>query len=282
MVCTDDSSLNPAERATVQAAVQATWVKANSLQDQAIANGVRSALHDAKEEAARDKAAALKAQEEELRTEAEKANRRLWEIAAREKEAAIAKALEDQGANERALKKELELQRERAAQELEDAYHSLKGQMGKVLEEQHTANINMAVQSTWESAARLEEKAVATARKEARAEADAEWEQKLSLERLKLSEDIRTTAAKAVQDATSEEDCAKTELIALRQEMERLRGELDRERTAAREAESKAAEKQKDAVAQAVKAVESIAKGAQERAVARALEAAGVKPVGVS
>ena len=53
--------------------------------------------------------------------------------------------------------------------------------------------------------------------------------------------------------------------------------ELESERVAAREAESKAAKQQQQAVNDAVKAVEEIAKGAQDRAVARALAAAGVK-----
>ena len=245
-----------------------------------MARAVQSSAREQVEEAAREKAAALKAQEEELRVEAEQANRRLWVIAAREKEVAITKALESQAAEVAALKAELENQRERAAQELEDAYHSMKADVGRVLEEQHSANVNMAVQAAWESAGRLQESAVAAARKEARAEAEQEWERRQSREHTERGEEARVRATELAEANASEAGITKEELRKLQLEVERLGLELERERTTAREAESKAAKKQQQAVEEAIKAVESVAKSSQERAIARALAAAGVKPAG--
>ena len=262
----------------MQAAVQATWAKANTLQEQAVNSAVRASVQEAREQAAREKSAALKEQEEELRAEAEKANRRLWEIAAREKEVAIRKATEETAAEVKSLKAELERQREKAAEELEDAYHSLKGEVAHVLEEQHSANMNMAVQAAWERAGRLEANAVAAARKEVRAEVETEWEKRLALERLGKGEGLRKSLGEAVKANADEMQTAKDEVRRLRQEVEKLKHELDAERVAARDAESKAAKQQQQAVAAAVKAVEDVAKGAQERAIARALAAAGVKP----
>lgn len=269
-------------RTKVQDAVQATWDKANALQEIAIKDAVSSALREARELAAREKSAALKAQDDELRLEAEKANRRLWEIAAREKEVAVAKALEDQAEELKRLKRELEQQTERSAVDLEDAYHSMKGEVGRVLEEQHSVNVNMAVQAAWESAARLEETAVATARREARAAADSEWEKRLALERLERGEEMRKSVAEAVKANADDLESAKEEARRLRQETERLRHELETERLAAREAEAAAAKTQQAAVNEAVKAFEAVAKSSQDRAVERAVARALREAAGAS
>lgn len=275
MVCVSDD-VDDTVRARMQSVVQDTWEKANKMQEHAVQSGVKTALREAQEKAEAEKIEALKTQEAYLRSEAEKANRRLWEMAAREKESAIAKAIQEQDEEVKRLKNELEQQRDRAAAELEKAYQSLKGEVGRVLEDQHTANMSMAVQATWESAGRLEEKAVATARKEARAEADKEWEEKLKLERLERDEELRKSVTDAVQGTSEELVATKDQLSKVSQEAESLRDELARERIAARDAEARAAKQQAAAVADAVKAVEAIAKGSQERAIARALAAAGV------
>ena len=258
-------------RTQVQSAVQATWEKANALQEQAVNSAVRAAVREAHDQADRELSAALKTQEEELRAEAEQANRRLWEIAAREKEAAIAKAIEDQVEECKNLRKEIDNQRERTAEELENTYHSLKSEVGRVLEEQHTTNINMAVQAAWERAARLEETAVANARKEAKAEAERDWEKRMALEQHEGGEKLRKSVTEAQQASTDELQSNREELRSMRQEMDRLKQELEREQLTAREAESKAAKQQQQAVEAAVKAVEAVAKGAQERAVAKAV-----------
>jgi len=262
----------------VRDAVQATWAKANELQEQAVSGAVRAATKDFREQAARDQSAALKAQEEQLRGEAEQANRRLWEMARREQEVAVRKALENQAEEVQHLKDELKRQRAKAAEELETAYRSLKGEVGRVLEEQHSVNMNMAVQAAWERAARIEATAVAAARKEARAEAESEFEKRLALERLERGEEMRKSTAEASSANADELQSAKDDARRLRKEVETLRQQLEREQLAAREAESKAAKQQQQAVSQAVKAVEEIARSNQERAIARALAAASVTP----
>lgn len=277
LVRTEDNE-TAVNKQDLQTAVQATWDKANAMQDQAISNAVRSALRLAHDEAAREQVKALKEQEVKLRAEAEKANRRLWEIAAREKETAIAKAIENQDAEVKRLTAELESQQDKLAVQLEDAYHSVKGEVGRVLEDQHSNDMNLAVQQVWERAARLEATAVAAARKEVCAEADTEWEKRLALERLAHGEELRASVGAASQAHAEELQTAKDDLRRMRQEVDRLQRDLETERRSAREAESKAAKQQQHAVNDAVRAVEEIAKGAQERAVTRALAAAGVKP----
>lgn len=263
-------------RDSVRSAVQATWAKANALQEQAIRAAVRAATMEVREQAQHEHSVALKKLEEDMQVEAEKANRRLWEIAAREKEVAIRKAIEDQAAEVQMLKDGLEQQKQKAAEDLENAYRSLKGEVSRVLEDQHSANMNMAVQAAWERAGRLEEVAVAAARKEARKEAESEFEKRLALERLEHGEERRKAAAEAAQAHADDMQSSKDEIRRLRTEVERLRQELERERITSREAESKAAKQQQQAVNAAVKAVEEVAQAAKERAVAHALAAAGV------
>jgi len=280
MVCASDD-VDPDVRTKMQSVVQDTWEKANKMQEQAIQAAVRTALREAHEKAAVDKQAALKSLEDQLRAEAEKANRRLWEIAARERDAAIVVAIKEENDEVKRLKSEIEKQKERAAAELDEQYQSVKGSMGKVLEEQHTADVNQAVQATWDSARRLEATAIAAARKDARAEADKEWEEKFKLERLERGDELRKSVADAVKATAEEMASTKEELLKVRSEAETLKQELARERVAAREAESRAAKQQQAAVAEAVKAVEAIAKSSQERAITRALAAAGVAPKAV-
>ena len=260
LMCADTTADTNGEQLTqVQAAVQATWAKANALQEQAVSSAVKAAVREAKADAAREKEVELRTQEEELRADFEKANRRLWEIAARDQEVAIQKAIADEAAEVKSLKAELVQQQKKAAEELEEAYRSLKGEATRVVEDQHAHNVNTAVQAAWEAAGRIEAAAVAAARKETKAEIEGECEKRMAAERLERDEKMRKSIAEAVQASADEMQSNKEEVQRLRQEVERLQEELKSERKAARDAEAKAAEKQKMAVAQAVKMVEEVA-----------------------
>ena len=58
LVCKSDSADDPG-RTQVQTAVQATWEKANALQEQAVNSAVRAAVREARDQAARELSAAL-------------------------------------------------------------------------------------------------------------------------------------------------------------------------------------------------------------------------------
>ena len=253
----------------VQSAIEATWAKANALQDQAIAGATRAAFTEARRAFEIEKAEATRRLEEELRLEAEKANERLWKVAAHEREAAVRAALADQGAELQRVKKELADQQQKAAEELEEAYKSLKAEVSRVLEDQHAANVNAAVQSAWERAGRLQESAVTAAQQEARAEAEAKAEERMKLERLQLGSDMRNTLQNGVS-ANAEE------LLASRSEVVELRKQLDVARVTARDAEANAAKSTQTAVKDAMKAMEAVQKASVDRAVARALAKAGI------
>lgn len=251
----------------VQAAVQATWTKANALQAQAIAAAVRVAVHEATETAERGRAAALQEQEALLQQEAEKATRRLWEMAAREREVAVQQALDQQAAELENLRRALDTQKEAAAKQLEAAYDSLKLKAARALEDQHSVNINAAVQAAWERAGRLQSAAVIQARKEAKEEAEREASECLKLERMQLGSDMRKTVQTNLEEAAHATQHDKEELRRLRLELSEARGELQR-------AEAKAAKQQQQAVKDAMQAMEEVAQESQKRAVARALAAA--------
>lgn len=251
----------------VQAAIAATWVKANALQDQAIATAVRAAVKEATEAAERERAAALRDQELLLQQEAEKATRRLWETAAREREVAIQQALQEQAAEVLSLRKALEQQKEEASKQMEQAYSELKLKAARDLEDQHSININAAVQAAWESAGRLQAAAVAQARKEAKDEAEREASDRMKLERLQLGADMRKTVQTNLQQSAEAMQHDKDELRKLRQELTQLKAELQG-------AEAKAAKQQQQAVKDAMQAMEEVAQESQKRAVARALAAA--------
>eukprot|EP00322_Chrysochromulina_rotalis_P018886 CAMPEP_0115856996 /NCGR_PEP_ID=MMETSP0287-20121206/15344_1 /TAXON_ID=412157 /ORGANISM="Chrysochromulina rotalis, Strain UIO044" /LENGTH=380 /DNA_ID=CAMNT_0003311195 /DNA_START=8 /DNA_END=1150 /DNA_ORIENTATION=- len=260
----DDRELQAAE---MQAAVEATWAKANALQDQAIAGATRAAIAEARKAFEVEKADTIKRVEEELRLEAEKANERLWRVAAKEREAAVKAALADQAVQLELLKKKLAAQKQSAADELEEAYKSLKAEVSRVVEDQHAANVNLAVQAAWERAGRIQETAVANARKEARAEAQAEADERMKLERLQLGTDMRESIQTSVQANEDELKSAKAEVNDLRQQ-------LIKATAAARDAESNAAELSRQSVRDAMKAMESVQQASIDRAVARALATA--------
>ena len=260
---TDEDHLTAA---SIRAAVDKTWAKANALQDQAVAAAVKAAIKDLEENAKKDKEKALAELEAKLHEDAEQATRRLWEIAHREQAAAIAKALEEQAAEVARLKEELAQQEKKAADALEKAYLSMKEEARRAVEEQNTQTLNATVQATWDAAARMEQTAVAAARKEARAEAEREFDERIKLERMHLNTETRQTLQSGAQAQADE-------LSRNREEMHRLRQELERERAAARDAEAKAAKQQQAAVKEAMAAVEKVAKANEERAVARALAA---------
>ena len=259
---------------TVRDAVQSTWAKANTIQEQAVAAAVRTAATEARKEAEAAKQAALRKLEEELRFEAEKANRRLWELANRERDEAVKAALADQEHEVVRLRTELETQKQRALEELEKAYQGLKIEAARTVQEQQETNINMAVQAAWDRAGRMQETAVAAARKEAKEEAERAAEERLRLERLQVGTDMRKTLQAGVQSHAEEMRKDKAEITL-------LRSQLEEARATARNAEANAAKQTQQAVKDAMKAMEQVQKAAQDRAVARALaeHAAGAEQV---
>ena len=257
------------DKASVQAAVEATWAKANAIQDQAISGATRAALAEARSMFEVEKAEAVKRREEQLRLEAEKATERLWKVAAHEREQAVKAALADQAAELERINAELANQRQKAADELEDAYKSLKAEVSRVLEDQHAANVNCAVQAAWERAGRIQETAVMKARSEARAEAEAEADERMKLERLQLGTEMRRTIQTGIESNADE-------LLAAKAEASELRKQLEVARAQGRDAEANAAKSTQQAVKDAMKAMESVQKSAIDRAVARALAAAKV------
>lgn len=250
--------------AQIRDAVQATWAKANAIQEQAVAAAMRTAREDIRKELQADHAHAMKQQEESLKLEAENANRRLWEMAARERDTAVKAALADQAEELARVKQELIDQREKAAQELEEAYKSLKAEAGRVVEEQHAVNMNLAVQAAWERAGRLQETAVAAARKEAKEQAEKDADERIRLERLQLGAEMRKTLQSSIESHAG--DMNKD-----MEEIKSLRSQLADARAAARSAEANAAKQAQQAVKDAMKAMEQVSKAAQDRAVARAL-----------
>ena len=85
--------------------------------------------------------------------------------------------------------------RDEAAQELEEAYKSLKAEAGRVVEEQHAVNMNLAVQAAWERAGRLQETAVAAARKEAKEQAEKDADEDLTDEQKQQKEEVEAIEA---------------------------------------------------------------------------------------
>lgn len=262
------------QNAHMQAAVQATWAKANALQDQAVSAATRAAVAEARRDAEREKKDALQALDQELRNETEKTVRRLWELAAKEREQAVEKAIINQDAELKRVKQELAAQREGAAEELEAAYKTMKAEVGRVLEDQHAANVNLAVQAAWDRAGRLQETAVANARKEAREEAQAEFEERLGMERLQLGSEQRRALESSADAHVEEIKSDKQEIKSLREQLNLMREELEQARASARDAESNAAKQTKQAVQDAMKAMEQVQKASVDRAVARALASA--------
>jgi len=258
---------------SVRAAVQATWEKANELQEQAVTGAARSAVRQAREQCAKQQAEALYEQEIKLKHEAEEATKRLWVMAARERDAAIQKALEEQGTEVEALKQELARQKAKAAASLEEAYITLKDEARRDVEAQHVTDVNLAVQAAWESAGRLQDTAVVAARKQASAETQRELEEKFALERLKMGTEARRAVEASSESITQDALRDKEEITRLRRELEQMRDELAYERQAARDAEGKAASKQQQAVHEAMKAVQQINQANQERSAVRALAA---------
>eukprot|EP00966_Prymnesium_polylepis_P296218 6842692-Prymnesium_polylepis.1 len=84
--------------AEIQAAVDATWAKANAMQEQAVEAAVRAAVAAERRRMAPEQAKALAAQEEELKLKAEVTLRQAWDSMATEKEKAVADALLAQAA----------------------------------------------------------------------------------------------------------------------------------------------------------------------------------------
>lgn len=257
----------------VRAAVEATWEKANELQEQAVTGATRSAVRQAKEQSAKEHAEALREQELQLKHQAEEATKRLWVMASRERDVAVQKALEEQGVEVEALKQEVARQKAKAASSLEEAYITLKDEARRDVEAQHVTDVNMAVQAAWESAGRLQDAAVAAARKQAAAETQRELDEKFALERLKLGTEARRAVEVSADSITQDAQRDKEEISRLRRELEQARDELAYERQAARNAEGKAAAKQQEAVQQAMKAVQQISLANQERSAVRALAA---------
>ena len=249
---------------SVKDAVQAVWEKANALQETAVAAAKRAAFEDARKELAQEHELALQRQAVELNAKAEEANRRIWVMAASEKESAVAAALAHQAKEMERLENELVKQKQMAADELEEAYRSMKIELAGVLEEQHATNVNMAVQAAWERAGRLQETAVAAARKEAREAAEREGEARMALERTQLGDDMRRTLQTTMQSQSEEMANDKAEIRSLRQQLEKAL-------SAARDAESNAAKQVQIAVKDAMKAMEQVQKASQDRAVAKAL-----------
>ena len=185
-------------------------------------------------------------------------------MAARERDTAVKASLADQAEELARVKQELIDQREKAAQELEEAYKSLKAEAGRVVEEQHAGNMNLAVQAAWERAGRLQETAVAAARKEAKEQAEKDADERIRLERLQLGAEMRKTLQSSIESHAG--DMNKD-----MEEIKSLRSQLADARAAARSAEANAAKQAQQAVKDAMKAMEQVSKAAQDRAVARAL-----------
>lgn len=295
----------------VQELVQATWDKANAVQDQAVASAVREALAEAERVYAKHLEERLMEQEKVLMISADEATKRLWNIAHRERDVAVQKALEEQAAEVIGLRKALEDSKREAAEAIEKLKEELTVKANSDMEVQHSANINAAVQAAWDRAGRMEATAVAQARKEATAEAELAAEARLKVERMQLGSEMRKSTAEVkasteaalafcpsrlclfraetrlsfpcsrlafsprhphqpASSAQAKEQLA-DEVAADKAELRRLRQELERERSAARDAEAKAAKQQAQAVKDAMAMMEDVAKANTDRAVARAL-----------
>ena len=176
----DKEAKSETEREEVRKAVDAAWVKAQKVQEQAVAAAANTSVRVARDQYEAEKHLLLQEQEARLRAEAEEAISKIWETAEKEK----ARAVEDALAQFAEEKAEMTKTREREQKELDEAYHALKGEVGRVLEKQHAKNLTDAVNTAWERAAVQEEKAVSAAIERAREEARKEFEEQLGKERL--------------------------------------------------------------------------------------------------
>ena len=131
--------------------------------------------------------------------------------------------------------------REKEKADLDAAYQALKGEVSRVLEAQHAKNLTDAVNTTWERAAVQEEKAVAQAVERVKQELRIELEEQLGTERMQLRAEARRTIAEH-EEALAESTKAD------KAEIRRLREQLAEAKSAAQDAERKAAAEQQKAV----------------------------------
>ncbi|KAL1515648.1 hypothetical protein AB1Y20_002266 [Prymnesium parvum] len=242
-------------QAEVQAAVDATWAKANAMQEKATEAAVRSAVRVERERISAEHAAALAKLAEDARGEVELAKRRAWEASAKEQEKAIAEALSAQALALQAARQDAKDARERMAAELAEAYAQLKQEAYDELRLEHATSIRSAVQHAWDQANRQQEAAVRAAKAEAAREARREVELRFAAERVELGAEYRKALQQRDESRAEGSRADKEELKALREEVSALRA-------AARDAEAKAALEQRKAVLEAVRAAEDVARKA--------------------
>lgn len=239
----------------IQAAVDATWTKANEMQGQAIDAAVRSAVHHERERLEMEHKRQLEKLAEERKLEVEQVKRHTWQCSYKDRDRAVAEALQAQANELEQAKQDMVDLRERTAAELATAYQKLKEEAAEAVRLEHASNITSAVQHTWDKANRQQEVAVAAARAAGAEEARKEAEDRFAAERVELKAEHR----RALQSkGEAQAEMGRSE----RAELKALRDEISALRTAARDAEAKAAAEQQKAVLQAVRAAEEIARKA--------------------
>ena len=264
----DKEAKSETEREEVRRAVDATWVSAQKMQEQAAATASSTSVRVARDQHEAEMKLSLQEQETRLRTEAEEAICKVWETAEREK----VKAVEDALAKYAEEKAAIAGTREKEKEDLNEAYQALKGEVGRVLEKQHAKNLTDAVNTTWERAAVQEEKAVLQAIARVKEELRKDVEEQLGTERMQLRAEARRTIADHQEELVETTKADKAEI-------KRLREQLVEAEATADVAERKAAAEQQKAVRDAVEAVEQIGKASQARAVEAAMAA---HPAGMS
>ena len=119
--------------AETRQAIQATWVKANELQAQAVAAAVKKVTQQLREQAEAEKKAALEQLEMQLRAEAGVASNKMWEVAGREKAKAVEEALKEQGEALESAQAALVEQEAAFQAEQEASFDMLKEEVGAAL-----------------------------------------------------------------------------------------------------------------------------------------------------
>lgn len=95
--------------------------------------------------------------EERIKRDVEEAKHVTWTAATRQQERAVEVALHEQNYTLDRTRQEVEDQRARVKEELGEAYHSIKKELLQDLQQQHSHNLNLAVQAAWDRATREKE-----------------------------------------------------------------------------------------------------------------------------
>lgn len=265
-----DPVASKSEKERTKLMVLDLWEKAGVIREKAVSAAEKATEERVRKTVEEERKQMITNYEERIRMELEEAKQRTWAMANKQQEQAVEMALREQQNTLDRTRQELADQSGKAKQELDEAYHTIKKELVKDMQEEHRRELSKAVREAWECATREKEQAVAAAVERARAGVLKETTDSMAQLRMTLRAELREGVATSKREAEDKYSAAistsKQTLAEMRSQMKNLKQELEEAKAAVAEAERRAAHEQQTAVREAVAAVEEVHKQVREKA----------------